>query len=691
MWFSVDVATNSVFRPCEINGTWKGLTFVGVGEFDNIINTSTFKNAEVALYFEKQADAVISDNLFSNCNYGIRVEGINNFNHPISGNRFVTDDFFPDFNCATKYNFITNLSTYGIYSTASKFLEQVSQNQFISSKATADPKTYGIYQNSGGGGYSENTFTDLYSSIWLESQLYYSYVENNIIESDVVPAGSYPAIYVGTSTVPIIEINNNDISNNYNKIVNHSAIYTSSSANVSIVNNNIEGFNYGIVAFNGKNHQISNNQVKYTTTYGIYIQEQNRSKSYVTCNSVKMLNYTSGTGFLGINMSATSEVSSNCITDCYISMNFTKLSGAPVFLPKIRNNYLYNYTYVGINVDGCIGNIGTSTDPGMNTLYSNKNSAVDINSTLAITAAGNYGMNNVSFPMVQLVAGTSYFSTASCGQENFSTPTQGNLNVNYTCNNFSKLTMPLKSTTGTFSLVDNYLDTLMNSTTQFNEAGMILACYDQSDIALLNEIISSTLLSANEKALLRFGFYFRNSDVHDARINMNLFSPGNSDEADFKTLMLYMLDIADNGWSILSDNAVETLQMIKDKESVNSNIAIAMLNNTSTYRDFIIFEPISTDVLVTDNIKNTGKGESYLNIYPNPASDKVFIELISKTENSKIQIFDARGELVTEYSLNIMAGVIEMDVHSLHDGIYFITLTDPDSGFVQKGKIVKMN
>ena len=92
-------SNNSVYRPCYIDGTWKGLRFVGKGKFDNIINECTFKNAEVALYFQELADGVISSNLFSNCNYGIRVEGNNSFNHPISGNRFVTEQFFPSYNC----------------------------------------------------------------------------------------------------------------------------------------------------------------------------------------------------------------------------------------------------------------------------------------------------------------------------------------------------------------------------------------------------------------------------------------------------------------------------------------------------------------------------------------------------------------------------------------------------------------
>ena len=135
-------ATNSVFRPCNIDKTWKGLSFFGPGEFDNIINESTFKNAEVALYFQDGSDGVVSSNLFSNCNYGVRVEHNNKFDHPISDNHFVTEQFFPSWDCISVYPFVTNQATYGIYTTfTSRLTEQVSQNEFVNTWGATFPRT----------------------------------------------------------------------------------------------------------------------------------------------------------------------------------------------------------------------------------------------------------------------------------------------------------------------------------------------------------------------------------------------------------------------------------------------------------------------------------------------------------------------------------------------------------------------
>ncbi|MBM3436471.1 MAG: hypothetical protein FJY07_09685, partial [Bacteroidetes bacterium] len=403
-------ATNSVFRPCNIDKTWKGLRFIGPGEFDNIINTSTFKNAEVALYFQETADGVVSGNLFSNCNYGVRVEGHNNYNHPISDNHFVTEQFFPSWDCATKYTFVNNQSTYGIYTTSSRLLEQASQNEFINTWGAAFPRTYGIFEYKGGGLISENTFTDITYSVMLESAMFPTNVENNKISVNEPAIFSPSTIYLLNCAGPVIEINNNKISNNTNQFNSYSAIYASKSMNTSIVNNEIDGFRFGIIGVMSQNFQISNNEIDECDANGIYFSSPGKNdKTFITCNTIKMRNYNNTRGIMGINMTQTSEVSSNCVTDCYTSMDFKSFLGIKP-LPLIRNNFLYNYNHVGINAQNHSGNIGISGSPGLNTLWSNKNTSVDINSTSNITVADNFGMFNISWPQVQITSNNPYHS-----------------------------------------------------------------------------------------------------------------------------------------------------------------------------------------------------------------------------------------------------------------------------------------
>ena len=79
------------------------------------------------------------------------------------------------------------------------------------------------------------------------------------------------------------------------------------------------------------------------------------------------------------------------------------------------------------------------------------------------------------------------------------------------------------------------------------------------------------------------------------------------------------------------------------------------------------------------------------NIYPNPATDKAFIELIYNNElPGNLEIFDAGGSLIQEYTVLLVAGGIELDIQQLKNGFYFVTLSNAETGFIQKGKFVKM-
>ena len=681
-------ASNSVFRPCDIDGTWRGLRFVGVGQFDNIINESTFKNAEVALYFQSQADGVVSNNLFSNCNYGIRVENSSNFSHPITGNQFVTEQFFPVYKSC--YSFVNNSSTYGIYTTSTKLSQQVSQNGFVNTKASANPRTYGIYQIKGGGLFSTNTFTDQTYSILLNSALYPTNIENNKIEVNTAAVAPPSSIYIDNSNSSVIEVNNNELSNNFNKYNSNSAIYAQYSSNVSIVNNKINGFRYGIIATNAKNFQISNNDIVDPDINGIYFYGTGTVKNYITCNSIKMRNFTNTRGIYTINLSTLSEVSSNCVTDCYTSLDIR--SFLPAQLPKIRNNYLYNYNFVGINASGYSGNIGTLTpaDPGLNTLWSNFNTAVDINSNTLIQVADNFGMFNISFPFVQIVSNRPYHSTASCGHQIYNMPSQGNLNIKYVCDNYTALAKVVNGTAGSYALVNNYIEILKSSNTQFDDANMIISSLENPDMSLLNEILAATSLTPNEKSVLKYNYYYKHADFAAARLSLDSFNPENPDEADYKLLRLSDLDMIENGSVNLPEATIERLKVIEDKKGDNSNFAVALLNNSSTYRDYIFEEKSLLDVEKGSDIQRVPDGESSLKIFPNPAREQVYIEIAnSGMLEGKIQIFDASGKQVTDFKVSFVSGGVDVDIRNLRNGMYFVTLTDQASGIIQTGKLVK--
>jgi hypothetical protein len=682
-------SNNSVYRPCYIDKTWRGLRFLNPGQFDNIINECTFKNAEVALYFVNKTDGVVSNNLFSNCNYGIRVENNSNFNHPIDGNRFVTEQFFPVW--IPCYTFVSNSSTYGIYTLYSRLLYAASQNGFVNTKGTSLPRTYGIYQVSGGGLFTANTFTDQTYSMYINTAVFPTVMENNNIEVNTLAVSPLSTIYIDNCNAPVIEVNRNRIFNNFHQYNSYSAIYAQNSANVSVITNSISGFRYGIIASRARNFQVSSNEITDCDINGIYFYGKGTDKNYITCNVVKMRNFFNTRGLYTLDLSTKSEVSSNCIDDSYVSMDIRALTSG-LSLPKIRNNSLYNYNLAGINVANYSGNIGTATpfDPGLNTLWSNYNSAIDINSNSTIQVADNFGMFNISFPFVQITSNRPYHSTASCAHQIYNMPSQGNLNISYTCDNFKSLMPSVTGSGGLYSLAPDYREVLGASEDPFSDARMILSSVKDPDINLLNELLVLPSLTANDRNLLKYTYYFNKSDFGNARTNLNQFIPGTSDQSDFKTLKLYELDVLENGWSSLTSGVINALGTVEDKHTANTNFAISLLNNSSTYRDFIFEEPSIGDVEAGTNIKRVSDGESYMMIYPNPATNKLNIEVISSSlVNGKLQVFDISGKVISNYSVNAFSGGFEMDVAGLAKGIYFITITDPSSGIVKAGKFVK--
>ena len=402
-----------------------------------------------------------------------------------------------------------------------------------------------------------------------------------------------------------------------------------------------------------------------------------------------MKTYSGTTGMYGQSMSSLSEISSNCILDCANSMYFGG-SSSLALLPRIRNNFLYNYNNTGINVVNHSGNIGTASDHGMNTLWSNNNSAVDINSSSNITVADNFGMFNIAWPFVQITANNPYHSTASCGHQIFNMPSQGNLNVTYTCDNFRKITEPFLGFGGNFYPSLNISEWLSSSSNPFVDAGVVLANLGNASTEMLNEVLKSAKLSGNEIALLKYDHFFRNADYDNARIELSNFNPTDADEEDFKELREMELNITEFGWTDLTGDMVSKLQKTIDKESARANDAIFILNNSSTYRDYFLEEAFIPEVLKSEQVKRIEPDFSFLNIYPNPATNTVFVEVIfNSAGNGTLEMFDVSGKRVIDFTLNMVAGGFELDIQNLREGFYIITLTDPETGYVQKGKLVK--
>jgi hypothetical protein len=671
-------ANNSVFRPCNINGVWKGLHFSSPGEFDNIINESTFKNAEIALYFENYTDGVVSNNLFSNCNQGVSTRNVRGFNHPISGNRFVLDDFYPEY---TRCYENTDISiAYGINMNSTAMLGEIAHNDFINSISNLGVlHTYGIYATNSGGQYSENTFTDLQSPIEIVNAARATYIENNEIEINR-DLGAAACISVLNTMGPVIEISNNEINCNYGLSAANGGIYAGKSGILTIYGNHIRGFWNGIRMQRTRGVNITRNTIVDAERNGISLQNEGPWVNFITCNDITMASYNGTRGINLQNNMFTTQVTSNCVKNSNIAIRLTG-SGA---IPYIRNNFLYNYSSFGIRNAGHTGNIGTIADPGMNTCWSNDNTAVDIFSTIPIQIADNFGVFNISFATVQMTSANPYHSTASCATQIFNMPSQGNLNTNLSCDNAADLIVPIVNQPGGFFLSQNYEAELTRSIDPFNQINMILLSVENVDESMLNAMMAQSDLTENEVALLKFNFSFKTSDYVNATIALGSFNAGSTQEEQLKEIYRLNLELALNSYELQAAD-INFLMLVAAGEIEMANLAIATMRDGTIHPSHRYEFEDNADEASDLEIRRIGDDELSVNMYPNPTTGLVYIDLIANSAaSSTVELRDVTGKLITDYTLNQVSGRFELNVQALSNGVYFVTLSNSEATTTSK-------
>ncbi len=99
-------------------------------------------------------------------------------------------------------------------------------------------------------------------------------------------------------------------------------------------------------------------------------------------------------------------------------------------------------------------------------------------------------------------------------------------------------------------------------------------------------------------------------------------------------------------------------------------------SNTTLKEDYIVVEDI---VSIGDN------SESKLSVYPNPASNKVFIQ--SGSELEYVQIFDLMGKVILSAQLDGKQKTLS--ISDLNEGIYFMNIRTSDSSVSKKLQVMK--
>ncbi|WP_459211430.1 T9SS type A sorting domain-containing protein [Aquimarina rhabdastrellae] len=432
-------ANNSVFRPCDVNEVWNGLDFDA--STDNRINECTFKNARVALEFTNQSEAEVHGTLFKNCLNGI-IASCGVYNAAITHNEFVVDNDYPS---AASCNVSTG--TTFLYSSGTDFEGEVAGNSVQNTSDIAFIN-YGIYmQRTNSAFINNNEIVNAATGIYCtfeDSPNDEAHIANNRILA--IDRNLIYGIRMGNMVNGVIS--GNEISSN-NGIIDN-GIYTYNCDQSEYRTNFISQTSNGITINRGTNSLVVDNSIKRASLRGIQLPYISHVK--VACNEIDIDDFTGsihqgiGIRYYGNSSSTNNEISSNCVLNSVNAMYVGGLNSSDE-LPKIRNNFFYNYGHYGIYNHNLSGNIGSATEPGMNTFYSNSNAYDIYSASGTINTYDNFSLSQYNAPNVSIFSNSEIYSTAACAKTLYGVNNQTNWIEELLCYDDSFLTPTSTSST----------------------------------------------------------------------------------------------------------------------------------------------------------------------------------------------------------------------------------------------------
>ena len=102
--------------------------------------------------------------------------------------------------------------------------------------------------------------------------------------------------------------------------------------------------------------------------------------------------------------------------------------------------------------------------------------------------------------------------------------------------------------------------------------------------------------------------------------------------------------------------------------------------------DSIVFDPERWIITGECSIINSINEKEFLtfSIYPNPASDKIFIGNVFKGSKTEISIYSNNGKKLFSNSLKSLYRFLELDVSDLSSGIYFVEIKTNNTSLTEK-------
>lgn len=698
-------ANNSTFRPCLETDSWEGLYFTptGLGS-SGVINECVFKNAVDAIRLEASTvpgvsvsyDLRLTNNLFVNCLRGVHFPGANAVTmlEGITGNTFTVDNrsitWGTDASTGACVTFLSTAYT-GIRATNVTFRGQVSQNDFINTSDIQPTDLTGIFWTRSNGRITLNNFTNNRLSVQL-AQCISTTIENNRIE--LTQLFSTFQTQILSSNSRLIWVMGNHVVNSteagqYNNL--GAAISMEGCSTVNVKENDVDGFSNGIQFINTSNSAINENVITNANIVGVVVD--GGAEDTVSCNRIKMRlranNSPLNEGIyyrhtLSANPSV--KIKGNCVSDATFGVILFNSTATTRRVPRMHNNYLYNYTINGVSSQGFNGfqgsGIATPAQAGRNTFVSNNilGGAVDVNANGQLqTWYGNYGISTVS-PGVTLIGNNLYNSVASCGLQIGSV--SSTIGTGEICDvfisNYDGSMVRLMN--GDYSEFEHPADASLATAKAATMVEALVQGGNGQQAAALRDFISADAgYTVAERAWVDYHLYNALGDASSALAALATWEAQTPGSRDFATVQRIHqnLRLAGSAYPALSQTEIEELSRIdQTRAGQASDDARDLLHAAIGGHPHILKAvPLMELPEVTRALDVLNRN---IRLHPNPAQSRVTVDyaLAELGTGSVLRVHDLTGRQLLERGMDMDATSVELEVGGWRPGIYLVSVLD---------------
>jgi len=256
--------------------------------------------------------------------------------------------------------------------------------------------------------------------------------------------------------------------------------------------------------------------------------------------------------------------------------------------------------------------------------------------------------------------GTVYFT-------NQSTPLNAaliNLSWNFGDGNFSNAVHPTHTYTvsGMYTVTLNYFDSTTNCSSTYSDSVSVQIGASNSCNASFTKVKDSSVAYGvvlyNTSS--NFGSHFYSWDFGDG-----ITGSGRTPIHQFQSFGSYVVCLT------ITDSILNCTSTYCDTVGMDS------LGNLKTGFGLRVLNPTAVGLTEIDDLNN-------INLYPNPATNQIALDLTSVQSNITIRVMDISGRIVME-QLNQNPGMVKnVEIALLESGLYFMVLTNNSSQEIKK-------